>query len=222
MTRAVLFTLIGDLVGSRRVESTQRRLLQERLRTALERINEEMAPRAPLEPTVGDEFQGCFDDLSAAVRASLILRLELLRTAGVDSRYGLGAGAIEIFERRTPLSQDGAGWWAAREAIESAHRLGGESHTAFVRTYFADLRSDLRNHGGESGALNAFLLCRDAMVDQMKPSNRSRLYGLMQGWPQSQIAEEEGTTQGAISQSLARSGAFAILTAEQRLEEELR
>jgi hypothetical protein len=218
MTRAPVFTLIGDLVGSRRVE--ERSLLQERLGAALARMNAAMKPRVPLEPTLGDEFQGCFDDLPTAVRASLVLRLELLRTAGVDSRYGLGAGAIEIFAQRSPFSQDGPGWWAAREAIESTRKFAEASHTAFVRTYFADFRSKFQKHEGEPGTLNAFLFCRDAMVDRMKQPSRTRLYGLMQGWSQAQIAAEEGTTQGAISQNLARSGAFAVVAAQQRLEEE--
>jgi hypothetical protein len=72
--------------------------------------------------------------------------------------------------------------------------------------------------GGEAAALNAFLFCRDEMVDRMKQPTRNRLYGLMRGWSQSRIAAEEGATQGAISQNLARSGAFAILSGQERLE----
>ena len=57
----------------------------------------------------------------------------------------------------------------------------------------------------------------------MKQPSRNRLYGLMRGWSQSeQIAEDEGATQGAISQSLARSGAFVIQAAQARLEEQYR
>ncbi len=66
--------------------------------------------------------------------------------------------------------------------------------------------------------LNAFLHCRDAMVDRMKQPTRNRLCGLMVGRSQAEIAESEGTTQGAISQSLARSNAFAILVAQRTLE----
>jgi hypothetical protein len=66
--------------------------------------------------------------------------------------------------------------------------------------------------------VNAFLLCRDAMIDQMKQRTRNRLYGLIMGRSQAEIAEEEGTTQGAISQSLTRSNAFAILASQRTLE----
>ena len=212
------FTLIGDIVASREVAS--RESLQKQLAGVLEELNEILAPKMPLEPTLGDEFQAGFDDVATAVRASLMVRLELLRVAGVDSRYGLGAGNVKVFSKTRPLSQDGPGWWAAREAIESSLRLAAAPQTSFVRTSFFAAPS--AREGGEPAALNAFLLCRDAMVDRMKQSSRNRLCGLMRGWQQSRIAVEEGTTQGAISQSLARSGAFPILAAQQRLEEQYR
>lgn len=214
------FTLIGDVVGSRRVED--RALLQQHLAKALEQMNLVLEPRVPLEPTVGDEFQACFDDVASAVRASLMVRLELLQMAGVDSRYGLGAGRVEVFARGRTLSQDGPGWWAARSAIESSRALEETPHTSFARTAFSASREDLESWRGEEGAINAFLLCRDALVDQMKQRSQNRLYGLMRGWSQSQIAEREGATQGAISQTLARSGAFAIVAAQEKLEEQFR
>lgn len=211
------FTLIGDVIASRKVEN--RSLLQGRLMEVLADLNDVLDPKMPLELTVGDEFQATFDYVAAAVRASLMVRLELLRVAGVDSRYGLGAGVVEVFSNVPSLSQDGPGWWAARDAIESSRELAEAPQTSFVRTTFATSPSS-RKERGEEAALNAFLLCRDAMVDRMKQSNRNRLCGLMRGWPQHRIAAEEGATQGAISQSLARSGAFAIFAGQQRLEEE--
>ena len=213
----MIFTLIGDIVASR--ESGDRETLQRQLTGVLGEMNEALHPMMGLEPTIGDEFQGVFEDAAQAVRASLMVRLELQRVAGVDSRFGLGEGTVEIFLKTPPISQDGPGWWAARDAIESSRRLAEAPQTSFVRTSFVASRSS-RDWRGESAALNAFLICRDAMVDRMKQSSRNRLCGLMRGWSQSRIAIEEGATQGAISQSLARSGAFAILAAQQRLEEQ--
>lgn len=208
------FTLIGDLVGSR--EARNRGSLQRRLAVALEEMNEALEPRIPFEVTIGDEFQACFDNSAAAVGASLMVRLELLRSAGIDSRYGLGLGEIEIFSRRRPLSQDGPGWWAARDAVDEVQRLASDSHTRFARTFFFARTSGFSN--GEEASLNAFLLCRDEIVDRMKQPSRNRLYGLMREWSQARIAAEEGTTQGAISQSLSRSGAFAVLASQASLE----
>lgn len=50
---------IGDVLMSRQVND--RGLLQERLGDVLERMNEVLRPQVPLEPTVGDEFQACFE-----------------------------------------------------------------------------------------------------------------------------------------------------------------
>lgn len=208
------FTLIGDLVGSREIEDRKR--LQRRLAAALGEMNDVLEPRIPLEATIGDEFQGCFDSPAAAARASLMVRLELLRSAQVDSRYGLGVGEIEVFSRRKPLSQDGPGWWAARDAVDRAQALASNPQTSFIRTFFVTRAFGFSE--AEEASLNAFLLCRDEIVDRMKQSSRNRLYGAMRQWSQARIADEEGTTQGAISQSLSRSGAFAILAAQDSLE----
>jgi len=212
----VFYTLIGDLVSSRQVKD--RILLQGQLDEVLQELNDVLLPRVSLEPTIGDEFQACFDSVAAAVRATLMIRLGLLRRSGVDSRYGLGAGEVEVFSKTNPISQDGPGWWAARDAIEVSSRLAEAPQTSFARTHFVGSHSNGRISGGEEASLNAFLICRDQMVDRMKQPTRNRLYGLMQGWSQSQIAAEEKTTQGAISQSLARGGAFAIMAAQQQLE----
>jgi hypothetical protein len=212
-----MFTLIGDVVGSRQTED--RGGLQRSLSEVLRRTNKRLEPRVALEPTIGDEFQGCFDDVATAVWASLVLRLELLREAGVDSRYGLGVGKVETFVARDRVVQDGPGWWTAREAIGSSEKMAGASGTAFARTWFSGGRRPQVPPGQDEAALNAFLLCRDAMVDRMKPAGRNRLHRLMLGWSQARIAEEEGTTQGAVSQSLARSGAYAILASQRTLDE---
>lgn len=211
------YTLIGDVVESRR--SADRATLQEQLREALAATNDLLWPRAPLEATMGDEFQGCFRTAAEAAKASLLVRLELLRSAGIDTRYGLGYGSVEVFTRQQPVSQDGPGWWSARDAIEICWRLADAPHTHYARTYFTRGETEAPRRGGEEAMLNAFLLCRDAMVDRMKQTTRNRLHGLMVGRSQAEIAVEEGTTQGAISQSLTRSNAFALLEAQRILEE---
>jgi len=213
-----IFTLIGDLVGSR--GAADRPQLQQTLGESLMRMNEALEPVLALEPTIGDEFQGGFDSVAGAVRASLLVRLELLRVAEVDTRYGLGYGAITVFSDRSPVSQDGPGWWTARSAIDRASELAAAPHTSFARTCFEHWPEDAGVSPMEGSALNAFLICRDAMVDRMNAPSRRRLFGLLRGWSQSKIALEEGTTQGAISQNLARSGAFAIQAAQERLKEQ--
>lgn len=214
-----LVTLIGDVVASK--QHIDRDALQRSLRGVLKSVNERLRPVQPLEPTAGDEFQGAFVDVVTAVRASLLIRLELLmRKDGADSRYGLGCGEVTVFDpSRSPVSQDGPGWWSARASIDRAERLAGSSRTSFARTCFGYWPDDREMETSHEVALDAFLLCRDAIVEQMNERQRRLLLGLMLGRPQAELASDEGITQGAVSQSLQRSGAFAIEAAQSRLQE---
>jgi len=214
-----LTTLIGDLVASKR--HIDRRGLQRSLATVLDSANETLQPVQPLELIVGDEFQGAFSNVASATRASLLIRLELLvREMGTDSRYGLGYGEVTVFDRtRSPASQDGPGWWSARAAIDRAKRLADSPRTSFVRTCFGYWPEESGVPHTDAAAVEAFLICRDATVDQMNERQRQLLLGLMLGRPQAQLAADEGITQGAVSQNLRRSGAFAIEAAHLRLEE---
>ena len=206
-----LATLIGDLVGSRRV--ADRQAVQDALVRALERVNADVPAAQPLEPTIGDEFQGAYDELADAVRASLLIRLLLLPVA--DSRYGLGRGEVTVFsEGRVPLSQDGPGWWAAREAIEHVQaREGRRASARGTRTWFVDGTRD----PAVAPALNAFLLCRDESVSLMGERAQRLLLGWLRGRTQSELAEAEGISQSAVSQALGRSGAYALRDAENAL-----
>src|SRR5215212_1490182 len=110
-------TLIGDLVASRKADD--RTALHARLSDLLTEINDTFAPITPLRITVGDEFQGAFATVGAALQASLRLRLGLLPAH--DVRHGLGWGDVTVFEDR-PRVEDGPGWWAARDAIHQAQQ----------------------------------------------------------------------------------------------------
>ena len=197
----MLYTVIGDLVGSR--VAPDRSALQHALGEALEAVNRSIAPRQAFEPTVGDEYQGACLTLADAARASLLVRLALL-PAG-DTRCGLGHGAVTVHdESRRPLLQDGPGWWSARAAIES---LGvGRAHR---RTAF---------DGPDAGSVNAFLLCRDQLVDRLNDRGLRILRLALLGHPQKEIAEIEQITRSAVSQQFSR-GVGAIVDAHTLLDD---
>ena len=208
-----LATLIGDVVGSRRV--ADRAAVQEGLLRALAEVNGQVPARQPLEPTVGDEFQGAYDDLGDALHAGLLVRLRLLPL--VDTRYGVGLGAVTVFEAdRTPLSQDGPGWWAARDAIEQLHaREGRRASARGTRTWCVDRRGSSEVPPTVAAMVNAFLLCRDETVGAMSDRGRRLLLGWLEGRTQQELAEQEGISQSAVSQALARSGAYAVRDAHE-------
>jgi hypothetical protein len=183
-----LYTVIGDLVGSRVVPD--RTAVQRALNDALDAVNLSVPVAQPFEPTVGDEYQGACATLPAAVLAALLVRLNLLPL--VDARCGIGHGPVTVHDaERRPLLQDGPGWWAAREAIRS---LDGRRDA--TRTWFS---------GPDQGTVNAFLLCRDQIVGRLNERGTRILRLALLGHPQKEIAELEGIWPSAVSQQFSRN-----------------
>lgn len=193
----VLVTLIGDLVGSRGL--ADRGGVQQRLVDVLDEVSALLTPAQRLEPTVGDEFQGAFHEVGAATQAALLVRLAMLPE--VDVRCGLGHGEVTVHDGgRTPLLQDGPGWWAARAALEELARPRRTS----ARTWFA---------GPDDAMVNAFLLTRDVLVDRLNERGLRLLAASLRGVTQSEIAAAEGISKSAVSQQFAR-GVGAVRDAQ--------
>ena len=208
----VQVALIGDLVGSRR--STSRTEVQQHLVAALAIANGTTSAIQPLAPTIGDEFQGVYAEVGSALRASLVVRLAL--PADVDCRCGIGVGTLEIVgTSEYGHTQDGPAWWAARDAIVEAKRRESGQHKQ-LRSWFA-----VSDHvgpdtgGGERDAdlVNGFLLCRDELVSRLDARQRRLVLGVLRGTSQKELAASEGISPSAVSQSLRRAGAFAIIGA---------
>src|SRR5690606_15404285 len=137
----------------------------------------------PLRITVGDEFQGRFATLGAALAATLRLRLAL---SPADIRFGIGWGEVTVLDDEG--TQDGPGWWVARNAIEWVEQAQQESATAQVRTAYR--RAEAQEGPGEA-EVNAALLCRDHLVGSLDDRSRRVLGGTMTGRTQAEIAEAE-------------------------------
>lgn len=202
-------TLLGDLVGSR--AARDRPALHERVRTALDAVNEVIEADAPLAATVGDEFQGRYATLGGALDAALRVRLSLLPVA--DVRVGIGRGAVVDLEAGGAI-QDGPGWWSAREAVEVVE---ASARTPALR----HLRTAYRIAEGETGAapdaVNAALACRDELVGSLSDRALRILAGLLAGQSQAALATAEGISPSAVSQQVRSHGIGAILHAHEML-----
>ncbi|KUI05835.1 SatD family protein [Mycobacterium sp. IS-3022] len=199
-------TLIGDVVGSRRVAD----------RAAAHRaINKALADVAAgaIDPpafTVGDEFQGTFPTVGEAVDAALAIRLAV--APGIDVRFGIGWGAVTVLDSVAGI-QDGPGWWAAREAIEWTATAQRQPGLASVRTSFraaADTRSD-------GDAINAALLCRDHLLGSLDDRSLRIVKGLLTDQTKKDIAAAEGVSASAVSQRAGRDGLDLIVVASRLL-----
>jgi SatD family (SatD) len=199
-------TLIGDVVGSRQV--TDRRAQHRTLNRALRDIASE-AIDAPAF-TVGDEFQGSYPSVGAAIDAALALRLAV--APAIDVRFGIGWGAVMMLDASARI-QDGPGWWAAREAIEWTASAQRQPGLALVRTSFRV--NGVERH--DVGAINAALMCRDHLLGSLDDRSIRILKGLLSDHTKKDIAAAEGISASAVSQRAGRDGLDLIVQASQYL-----
>ncbi|ORA84032.1 SatD family protein [Mycobacterium malmoense] len=198
--------LIGDVVGSRLApyRSELHRVVTNALRgVAASAID-------PPAFTVGDEFQGSYPTVDAAIDAALSLRL----TVGpeIDIRFGIGWGTITILDADAGI-QDGPGWWAARDAIRQTAEAQRRPGFTLVRTTFRagdDTRTDV-------AAINAALLCRDHLLGSLDERSLRIAKGLMSNKTKKQLTAEEGISPSAVSQRTGRDGLDLIVLASQHL-----
>lgn len=202
--------MLVDISQSR--SHADRRELQTQIETAFARVNTLVTADQPLQATVGDEFQAAYGDLDTALRAALLARLSL--PEGVDCRFGLGRGQVAAIGTGVAgVLQDGSAWWVARKAIDEARRHQ-YSKLGFVRTWYRSAEPD-----ATEALVNAYLLGRDHIVSAMNPRARRLLLGQLLGETQGALAQQEGITQSAVSQNLARSGANAVIAGDALLFE---
>ncbi|WP_420113957.1 SatD family protein [Pseudactinotalea sp.] len=203
--------LIGDVIGSRGV--ADRAALHRRLREVVELANNDLAPLVPLRIQSGDEYQGVYATVGAALHAALRLRLALLPDA--DLRHGIGWGGVTVLEQE-PRVEDGPGWWAARAAIEEVEADAARARTHAARTRYV-LATD--TEGPAEAAVNAALLCRDQLVDAGDERALRLLRGLLDGRSQTDLAADEGISPSAVSQRTRRSGLAVVVAADALLQE---
>ncbi|MCW2867178.1 MAG: sigma-70 region 4 type 2 [Marmoricola sp.] len=212
--KQVQATLIGDVLGSRR--SSDRALLHETLAGVLASGNASLAPVSALRVTVGDEFQGTFATVGAALHAALWLRLHLVPVA--DLRHGVGWGRVEVLAPE-PRVEDGPGWWAAREAIEHVKDLAARPATRTLRTAYRRSEEPDARDGADPLAVNAALTCRDQVLGSVDGRSAARtlrlLRGSLDGLGQHELAAQEGISASAVSQRFRRDGLGAVLAAEE-------
>ncbi len=145
------------------------------------------------------------------------MRLEL--PAGVDCRFGLGFGEVTEIGAglRVPL-QDGPGWWAARAAIDRA-RTHEYARLHELRTWFTV--GGTHTDAPDEALVNAYLLGRDHLVGTMSDRGRRLLLGKLSGRTQRELAEREGVSDSAVSQTVRAQGVLAVFEGQRLMTEVL-
>lgn len=196
--------LIGDIVESR--THRDRQSLHDAFQAAVARANAEVPVDDPAVITVGDEFQGVYPSLGAALRASFVVRAELHPLA--DIRFGLGRGEVATLDAARGI-HDGPAYWAAREAIETAEARAQRAQTRTSRTAYVSPDEP----PAMVAAMRAALDCLDFMVGSMSTTSRHILGGLMNGLAQQDVADRLGISPSAVSQRVRRDGIGVALEA---------
>lgn len=202
-------TVIGDLVGSR--TKSDRAKVHKAFAEAIEEINEAWQPVTPLRITVGDEYQGAFETVGAAIQAAFRLRIALDPVVGV--RHGISWGPTRVL-RDDPRVEDGPGWWSARTAIETAENAENKAASRSVRTWYQPVEDA---GGPDPAAVNAALIARDELFSRLDRSSVSVLSGMLSAMPQKAIAAELDITPSAVSQRVRRDGIAVIVRADELL-----
>jgi hypothetical protein len=205
-----LACVIGDLVGSR--ASADRADLHRRLGAALAEVNDLLEPVRPLWITAGDEYQGTFPTVGAAVQATLLVRIRL--APAYDVRHGIGWGSTTVLDDAGGI-EDGPGWWAARAGIEAAERAERSPSARSLRTAYV-VAQDAAD-APDPGLVNAGLVLRDERVSGLSERSVSVLRGLLSHETQRDLAEALGISASAVSQRVRADGLAALVAAHELL-----
>ena len=198
--------IIADIVGSRDLED--RPAAQRAILAAFEQAQAAVPTVQDAWATVGDEFQVITATWQEALR--LTLRVQVSLPEGIRLRFGLGEGHINtVSNSEAGLIQDGTAWLNARDAIETI-----EQHQQRRDEVMTGFRSD---DTSLAEAVTAQLLLRDHIVGRMKARERRLFAALLFGATQQEAAREEKISQAAVSQAVHRSGAMALLDADEAL-----
>lgn len=204
----MVVAVTADIIGSRQLED--RTEAQQHFDAAIARAQHDLPLAAQqLRPTVGDEQQGVYPTLDAALASLLLIRLAL--PDGVEFRFGIGVGDVGRIPSTASREgiPEGPGWWAARNAIEHVQTLQKRAAPE-ARSWIA-VHESARMPPEQVRWANAYLLARDELVGGMRERLRRLTYGRCLGLTQRELAEQEGVTQSAVSQALTAAGSAAVV-----------
>ena len=198
--------IIADIVDSR--EMADRSAGQRAITDAFAEAETAVSPIRPAWATVGDEFQVIVATWQDSLR--LTLRMQALLPDGIQLRYGIGAGQINTIEQgESGPIQDGTAWLNARAAIDEVEAR--QQRRDDVMSGFCSDDVDLAT------AVRTQLMVRDHVLGRMKARERRLLSALLFGATQQEAARNERISQAAVSQTLHRSGAMALLEVDDML-----
>ena len=209
--------VLVDVVASR--DHPDRASLQTAVVNAADAVEQLEPALDPFTATVGDELQGTYAGILAAVRAIARLRLLLVETA--DVRAAIGWGDIEIHDPdRSPFGQDGSAWWAARDALDGLDRTGvGRLGVAYAEPASCSdgtrggLPAPAPLDAGSLTLVRSHLRLLDHALARLDAVEAHILLGDLDGRPTDEIASEVGISASGVSQRRRRNNLRGLAAA---------
>jgi len=192
--------VIADMVGSRSMARSQRRILQQEFSRLIASLNRDYRKTIASKfiITLGDEFQGLLT--SATLLPDLIWRLEQSLPQR-EFRVGVGLGTLDTPLQKYAINIDGPALHTARAAIEHAKKaktLGG------VFRGFGELDDIL------TGIASLLWFQRSRWTQ----SQRNIANLLRKGMSQTEVAGELGIKKQVVSRQVLASGCYPYIAAD--------
>lgn len=183
--------LIGDVVGSKKLNDGERNRLQKNLSDLIQKINAgSKSIAAPMSITLGDEFQAVYSD-AESILGDLWTILAGIHPVGV--RFSIGIGKIVTpINRERSLGMDGPAFYAARTGIETLKDTG--------KIYRIEIADDSGREPAkpEWGLLNQTLELLSNEMSRWKKVRFQILERLNRGIPIKDIARELELSEAAV------------------------
>ena len=204
----------GDVVGSSRLTTRQRRRLLAALQSGRGKLKKYFGDDlvGDVELFRGDSWQFVLSRPAPSARAALFYRASLraeMALRSVDSRVAIGVGGISLLPKATIAAGDGEAFGLSGEALDSMPR------TTRMRFRGPAVGEDL------SASIDVSLQLIDALASRWTARQALAVSGALLGWTQERIARawfREKVTQQAVAQHLGRAGWSAIQAALLRTE----
>lgn len=199
-----VIVVIGDVRGSRKMDTEERHAGQLFIKSTIVQLNEKFDGSiiAPFMITRGDEFQGVVQNMKTAF--DIVLELERLLFP-LNLRYGIGRGKIYSMGSTITIEMDGPAFHRASEALTRAKKKK---------------RSILVNTGTEEkdALLNSIFVLINAIKSRWNEINYNRYWRYKTMGTFEKVAQYEKVSAQAIWDSMQNMRAIEVLQVEKTLE----
>lgn len=203
----IFVAIIGDIRNSREIEN--RKLVQDKLKTVLEVINEKYKEEivSKFVVTLGDEFQGVLGDCKRILEIIEEIKMELFP---IELRFGIGIGKLTTdIDTEMALGADGPGYYNARNAIDRLKEKEKKN-----KTVLSDVCIDTANDDSQVILINTIFELLKTIEMNWTDRQREIIWNMQKYQDgQTKVANRLGIEQPAVHKALVKGRYYAYAKA---------